>query len=60
MSVKKDKNTKLLTGKENTWKYDLQRNWPIYVLFIPVLIYFLIFHYAPMFGLIMAFENFKP
>jgi len=46
--------------KENTWKYDLQRNGSMYLLFIPVLAYFLVFHYAPMFGLIMAFENFKP
>lgn len=46
--------------KEYTWKYDFQRNWSVYILFIPVLAYFLIFHYAPMFGLIMAFENFKP
>lgn len=46
--------------KENTWKYDLKRNWTIYLLFIPVLVYFLVFHYAPMFGLIMAFEDFKP
>ncbi len=46
--------------KENTWKYDFKRNWVIYLMFIPLLVYFLIFHYAPMFGLIMAFEDFKP
>lgn len=53
-------NNKALYGRENTWKYDMKHNWPIYVLFIPVLVYFLVFHYAPMFGLVMAFENFKP
>lgn len=46
--------------QEGTWRYDLRRNWQIYLLFIPVAIYFITFHYAPMFGLAMAFERFKP
>lgn len=54
----KDPNKTVL--RNETWKYDFKHNWFVYVLFIPVLIYFLVFHYAPMFGLIMAFENFKP
>ncbi len=45
--------------KENTWKYDFNRNGILYLLFIPVALYFIIFHYLPMFGLLMAFENFK-
>lgn len=45
---------------EGTWKYDFTRNWKIYLLFIPVLAFFLIFHYAPMFGLTMAFQDFRP
>ncbi len=46
--------------QEGTWRYDLMQNWQLYLLFIPVLIFFLTFHYAPMFGLLMAFERFKP
>ena len=46
--------------REGSWKYDLMQNWQLYLLFIPVLLLFLIFHYAPMFGLLMAFERFKP
>ncbi len=46
--------------QEGTWRYDLMKNWQIYLLFIPVAVYFLVFHYAPMFGLLMAFERFKP
>ena len=41
--------------QEGTWRYDLRRNWQIYLLFIPVAIYFITFHYAPLFGL--AFFN---
>ena len=46
--------------REGSWKYDLMQNWQIYLLFIPVLVFFLVFHYAPMFGLLMAFERLKP
>ncbi len=46
--------------RKNSWQYDFFHNWQVYLLFIPVLIYFLVFHYAPMFGLLMAFERFRP
>ena len=35
-------------------------NWALYLLFLPVFIYFLIFNYLPMFGIIMAFQDFRP
>ncbi len=46
--------------RKNSWQYDFFHNWQVYLLFVPVLIYFLVFHYAPMFGLLMAFERFRP
>ena len=39
---------------------DLLRNWKLYVIFLPILIYFLVFRYRPMVGIIMAFEKFQP
>ena len=36
------------------------KNRELYILMIPVVIYFLLFHYKPMFGLIIAFQDFKP
>ena len=39
---------------------DLQKNWKLYLLFLPVLIYFFIFKYAPMFGLSISFMDYKP
>ena len=40
-------------------KRDLSLNWEVYLMLIPVLAFFIIFHYLPMGGLIMAFENYK-
>lgn len=37
-----------------------RRMWQVYLLIIPALIYILIFNYAPMYGVVMAFQNFKP
>lgn len=41
-------------------KRDWQRNKTLYFLFLPVLVYYLIFHYGPMCGLVIAFQNYKP
>lgn len=46
------------TGREITRR--LRRNIWLYVMVLPGLLYFLIFKYAPMFGLIIAFQDFKP
>ncbi|KRE95874.1 sugar ABC transporter permease [Paenibacillus sp. Soil766] len=35
-----------------------RKNWDLYLLAIPVLIYFIIFEYFPMYGLQIAFKNF--
>jgi putative aldouronate transport system permease protein len=32
----------------------------LYLMLVPVVAYYAIFHYAPMYGLVMAFQNFKP
>lgn len=42
------------------WKHDFKMNKGLYVLVIPVFLYFFIFHYLPMFGLVIAFQEFKP
>lgn len=39
---------------------DLQKNWKLYLLFLPILIYFIVFKYAPMFGLSISFMDYKP
>ena len=39
---------------------DMKKNPGLYIMIIPVLAFFLIFAYFPMFGLIMAFQNYTP
>lgn len=39
---------------------DIRSNWDLYLIILPILIYYAIFHYAPMYGAIIAFENYKP
>lgn len=41
-------------------KKDWRRNKMLYFLFLPVLIYYIIFQYGPMLGLIIGFQNYKP
>src|SRR6267378_5316358 len=39
---------------------DLRRNRYVYVMLSPVVAYYLIFHYGPMYGAIIAFKDFSP
>lgn len=39
---------------------DLRVNKELYLLFIPVLVYYILFHYVPMYGASIAFKNFTP
>ncbi len=59
MSLKKVMTTPKIVAK-TSWKRDFKMNWKIYLLVLPVIIYFIIFNYLPMGGLIMAFQNFNP
>ena len=46
-----------------TWQniyHDFRMNWQIYLFAIPIIVYFIIFNYIPMAGIIMAFESFNP
>jgi putative aldouronate transport system permease protein len=42
-----------------SWKSDFRKNWSVYFLFMPILVYFIIFNYLPMFGIVMAFQDFS-
>ncbi|WP_248930642.1 ABC transporter permease [Paenibacillus hamazuiensis] len=44
-------------AKKNKWS-KLKRYLPVYALFVPVLVYYAIFHYAPMVGVIIAFKKY--
>ena len=39
---------------------DLKRDKWLYILLIPGLLYFIVFKYLPMFGIVIAFEHYVP
>lgn len=45
---------------KRTWKQEVRRNWPLYILVSPAIVLAIIFCYIPMGGLVMAFQNYKP
>lgn len=49
-----------LARKSTSLKNRILRNWELYAMFLPVLIFFLIFHYGPMYGVQIAFKKFSP
>ena len=42
------------------WVKDLRADWMLYCLLIPGLIYIIVYHYIPMFGLTYAFRDYSP
>lgn len=49
---------KKLTREKYLWKKSFNRYWQLYILLIPVVLNFVIFHYVPMGGIQIAFKNF--
>lgn len=47
---------KLMHSVRKDWK----KNWSLYVLVLPVLLFFLIFQYRPMYGAMIAFKDYTP
>ena len=40
-------------------KKDFKKNWPVYLMFLPLFVYYIIFNYIPMVGILMAFEKYS-
>ena len=38
---------------------DFKRNWIKYIMILPVLIYFILFHYWPMYGILLGFKDYN-
>jgi putative aldouronate transport system permease protein len=49
-----------LKNTRKTIKKDLKKNWFVYLLAIPVVAWFLVFCYGPMWGVLIAFKDYKP
>ncbi len=39
---------------------DFARNWELYLIVLPVLVFYALFCYKPMYGALIAFQNYKP
>lgn len=52
---------KELRAKERKKKKNfVTQNWQLYIFLFPTLLYFVIFHYVPMYGILMAFKDYSP
>ncbi|MCI8623708.1 MAG: sugar ABC transporter permease [Provencibacterium sp.] len=47
-------------GSSESWAKDFSRNRYIYIMMIPVILYYILFHYVPMGGLVIAFQDYTP
>ncbi len=63
--MKKTKTQKLIAGEKTlSWKErvvrDFHHNWMLYLMMTPVILYYLVFKFGPMFGVSIAFMDYKP
>ncbi|MFA9380146.1 MAG: ABC transporter permease [Acetanaerobacterium sp.] len=42
------------------WQIRLRKSWPVLLILLPGIVYFIMFKYVPMWGLLLSFKNFKP
>ncbi|SDC67018.1 carbohydrate ABC transporter membrane protein 1, CUT1 family [Paenibacillus sp. UNCCL117] len=55
--------TALLSSKKSWFKRIgkvIQRDKYLYLLILPVIVYYIVFHYIPMYGVVIAFKKFQP
>ncbi|MBE7043904.1 MAG: sugar ABC transporter permease [Ruminococcaceae bacterium] len=54
-------NIKLQTTYKRNWiKTHFRQNWELYLMIIPIIAYYVIFCYVPMYGTVIAFQNYSP
>lgn len=46
--------------KNSIIRSDIKRNWVLYIMIIPALVYYGVFCYGPMYGALIAFKDFSP
>lgn len=62
MSIKKGKAgapAKAIRSGKLSWKEDFKKNGILYLIFLPVLVWEIVFHYLPLPGILMAFQDFS-
>jgi len=41
------------------WRVELQNNWQLYIMVLPLVVFYILFHYKPMYGVIIAFKDYS-
>jgi ABC-type polysaccharide transport system, permease component len=52
-------NTAPMTFRKKSAWVDIKKDWDLYLLLVPGLIYLAVFQYAPMYGIVIAFQDFN-
>lgn len=47
-----------MNKKTKIWR-NIRRNWILYLFVLPTVIYYILFHYRPMYGIQIAFQNYR-
>ncbi len=47
------------SGRLKTNLMEYKKNWPIFLMLVPGLVYFIVFHYIPLYGVTIAFKDYK-
>ena len=45
--------------KKINWKTAMRNHWQLYILVLPAIIYFFVFNYMPLYGIQIAFKDYK-
>ena len=53
-------NNKSVSLNDGNWKKNIKKNWQLYLFMLPALLFFIIFHYGPMYGIQIAFKDYIP
>jgi putative aldouronate transport system permease protein len=55
-----ERGTQVAPARRTNWRIYLARAWPLYAMLVLPLLQLALFHYYPMYGVIVAFQNFNP
>ncbi len=47
-------------NKPNSWSLAIRKDWMLYLFLLPGLLYFIVFKYMPMYGVVIAFQDYSP
>jgi len=45
--------------RKKIWKREFRKNWILYLMIMPVLLYFFVFDYIPMYGVVLGFKDYQ-